>query len=120
MTGIPCGSKIVEPIDVAQRPELVELVRGSHQALLEWISPLARQQCVALDLGRVRRIDAAGIAALISLYRVASEAGNHFCIVNASPRVTEILALVGLDHILISQDMIPAPHPELVAERSAA
>lgn len=120
MTGIPCGSKIVEPIDVTQRPELLELVRGSDQTLLDWVAPLARRQCVALDLGRVRRIDAAGIAALILLYRVACEAGNHFCIVNASQRVTEILALVGLDHILISQDVNLTPHTELAAERSAA
>jgi anti-anti-sigma regulatory factor len=64
---------------------------------------------VTLDLTHVERIDAAGIAALISLYWCADAAGNRFTVVNASAHVAEILALVGLDRILLSRNAAPAP-----------
>ena len=54
-----------------------------------------------LDLGRVERIDAAGIAALITLYRAACEAGQCFGVTNPTPHVREILELVGLDRFLL-------------------
>ena len=52
----------------------------------------------------VTRIDAAGIAALIALYRTAENAGTRFVILHATPHVAAILALVGLDRILFSHD----------------
>lgn len=87
-----------------------ELVRGSEQRLLERVAPLVLRQCVSLDLGSVKRIDAAGIAALISLYGSAREAGHLFTVTNASPRVAQILALVGLERILLSQNAAQASH----------
>ena len=96
--------------------ELTELVRGNEQRLLDRVAPLVRRQCVSLDLGSVERIDAAGIAALISLYGSARDAGHSFTVMNASPRVAQILSLVGLERILLSQNTVYIPHcsPQLV------
>ena len=100
--------------------EMHELVRGQEQCLLERLTPVVRQQNVTLDLRNVERIDAAGIAALISLYGSAKRAGNEFTVVNVVPHVAEILRLVGLDHFLLSHDVIPCPHGEGCLEQSAA
>ena len=99
---------------------LTELVRGCDKVLLEQLVPLVRRQNVSLDLGRVERIDAAGIAALISLYGSARDAGHCFSVSNASARVAEILALVGLDRILLSQNVIYKSHSGKCFERPAA
>lgn len=79
-----------------------ELVRGQEQCLLERVGPVIERNNVTLDLHNVQRIDAAGIAALISLYRKALDAGHEFTIIHAAPRVATILALVGLDDVLLS------------------
>ena len=50
---------------------LTELVRGSEAGLIDEMTPMVQCGSVRLDLNRVERIDAAGIAALISLYRTA-------------------------------------------------
>lgn len=84
--------------------ELKELVRGYDRELVEQMTPLVRKQSVALDLGMVERIDAAGIAALISLYGHARDAGHCFAVANPNTHVSEILSLVGLDRILLSQN----------------
>lgn len=97
-----------------------ELVRGHEQWLLEMVAPLVRQQSVSLDLSGVERIDAAGIATLISLYRCAHDAGHFFAVCNASRRVTEILSLVGLDQMLISRYVIHNSHSDIKFERPAA
>lgn len=100
--------------------EMHELVRGEEQCLVERLTPVVRRQNVTLDLRNVERIDAAGIAALISLYGSAKGAGNEFSVANAVPHVAEILRLVGLDHFLLSHDVIPCPNSEDCLERSAA
>ena len=56
--------------------DMHELIRGKEQRLVERIAPLAREHNVWLDLCGVERIDAAGIAALISLYTCAHSAGH--------------------------------------------
>ena len=94
---------------------LHELVRGQEQNLLDKIEPLVREQSVTLDFRNVERIDAAGIAALISLYGNAHARGHEFTIVNASHRVAEILSLVGLDRILISHIAVPGLLSPVVA-----
>jgi len=83
---------------------LTELVRGSEAGLVDEMTPMVRCGSVRLDLYRVERIDAAGVAALISLYRTACEAGNSFRISNPRPHVAEVLALVGVDRILLSHN----------------
>ena len=83
--------------------DVTELVRGQDRELVERMTPVVRQKSVALDLGTVERIDAAGIAALISLYGLARDAGHAFAVANPTAHVREILSLVGLDRILLSQ-----------------
>jgi anti-anti-sigma factor len=98
---------IETPVTVAGK--LHELVRGQEHRLLNELEPIVRQNSVTLDMRQIERIDAAGIAALISLYGVAHAAGHDFTIVNASHRVDEILQIVGLDRILISRALDPCP-----------
>jgi anti-anti-sigma factor len=100
--------------------ELTELVRGQERMLLEQLSPLVNRQSLVLDLGQVERIDAAGIAALVALYRAAREAGNRFTVSNVTPRVAEILALVGLDRILLARNVGRGSQSGSRFERSAA
>ncbi len=100
--------------------ELTELVRGNEQDLLARLTPLARRQSVTLDLSRVERIDAAGIAALITLHISAQAAGHRFAVSNLSPHVAEILALVGLEGILISHNTTDKSHFGLRSQRPAA
>ena len=113
MTGIGCKETANVAIEASN---MTELVRGSEQRLLDRVGPLVRRQSITLDLGSVERIDAAGIAALISLYGSAREAGHRFTVTNASPRVAQILALVGLERILLSQNAVQTSHcaPRLV------
>jgi anti-anti-sigma factor len=105
---------------VVARAEMTELVRGDEQLLIQRVAPLLREKSVALDLRHVDRIDAAGIAALISLYSSARNAGNKFTVCNVSPRVAEILTLVGLEHIFVSHNAVLGSHCESCYERPAA
>jgi anti-anti-sigma factor len=85
---------------------VTELVRGNDHELVARLAPQVRERSVALDLAKVERIDAAGIAALISLYGCARDAGHSFSVLNLRPRVAEILSLVGLDRILLTQNAV--------------
>lgn len=103
--------------------KLHELVRGEEQRLVKELQPIVREQSVTLDMRHVERIDAAGIAVLISLYGEARMSGHEFAITNASHRVAEILELVGLDRILTSQNAekaFPCPQGENCYEMPAA
>jgi anti-anti-sigma factor len=105
---------IISPVGIT------ELVRGTDYQLIQQIAPVLKEQGVALDLKSVARIDAAGIAALISLYGIARDAGHNFTVYNLSSRVGGILSLVGLERILVSHDVDRAAHSELHFGRSAA
>jgi len=108
------------PARLIATSDLHELVRGQERALVDRLIPVVREQSVTLDLAHVERIDAAGIAALISLYGCARDAGHQFNVINASHRVAEILAIVGLDRILISCRTAPAPRQEECFAQPAA
>jgi anti-anti-sigma factor len=116
----------VNEAPVTVQGNLHELVRGQDQRLLKDLEPVVRHQSVTLDMRHIERIDAAGIAALISLYGTARMAGHEFAIMNASHRVAEILELVGLDRILTThheqnaQNVIPCPEGENCYEMPAA
>lgn len=86
--------------------DVTELVRGEDRGLVERMAPVVRHQSIALDLKNVDRIDAAGIAALISLYGHARDAGHGFAVANPTAHVREILSLVGLDRILLSPEAV--------------
>jgi anti-anti-sigma factor len=100
--------------------EITELVRGNENALLERFMPIVRRQCVTLNLEAVTRIDAAGLAALITVYCTARESGHDFTILNPSSHVAEILAVVGLDKILVAQNAGSFSESRIPAEATAA
>ena len=96
-----------------------ELVRGREQEILEELKPLVGRRSVLLDLSAIERIDAAGLAALVSLYCDARKAGHEFAVVNPTRHVARILAIVSLDRILVSKDsgetLPPGPRMDMVA-----
>lgn len=108
------GMVVIAPSDVH------ELVRGQEGEVLKRLKPLVCAQSVTLDLSYVERIDAAGIAVLISLYGCARDAGNVFAITNVSTRVLEILHLVGLDRVLVSHNAVQCPRQQPRFSQSAA
>jgi ABC-type transporter Mla MlaB component len=79
----------------------VELVRGTEAEVLAELLPRVKQEAVALDLSGVERIDAAGIATLITLYCTAIEAGKSFSVLRPSSHVRTLLKVVGLEPILM-------------------
>ena len=89
-----------------------ELTRGNDRLLLERLTPQVRDQDVELDLAAVERIDAAGLSALIALYCDACNSGHRFTVTRPRRHVREILAIVGLDRLLLGE--------EETAERPAA
>jgi ABC-type transporter Mla MlaB component len=89
------------PTTVAVR---CELVRGTEAKVLAELLPRVKSESVALDLANVARIDAAGIATLITLYCSSVEAGNDFTVISPSHHVLELLRLVGLESILVAGD----------------
>jgi anti-anti-sigma factor len=107
-------------VTASEPNHLWDLVLGNEQLLLDRVAPLVRNQSVTLDLTWVERIDAAGIAALVELYRTAHTAGHHFTVVNAMPHVAQILALVGLDRYLMSHNAVCTSHCGFLRERTAA
>jgi anti-anti-sigma factor len=100
--------------------EFHELVRGNEDRLITLMTPLVREKSTVLDLSHVRRIDAAGIAALITIYGSARKAGHTFHVCNVTPHVEEILNLVGLEHILVTRDEVRDPVTEQCIECPAA
>jgi anti-anti-sigma factor len=82
--------------------------------------PLIHQQSLVLDVSPIERIDAAGIAALVTVYATACQEGHNFTICNPSRQVARILALVGLDRILLSQNAVRTSHSGPDFHRSAA
>jgi anti-anti-sigma factor len=113
----PCNDRLGLAIEIA---EMTELVRGQEQKLLERLAPLAASQSVTLDLGDVERIDAAGIAALIRLYCIASDSGHSFTVSHAREHIKEILHLVGMARIVAGPGAEEAPCSSLRLELSAA
>ncbi len=69
---------------------LHELVRGEEQRLVNELTPVVREQSVTLDMRHIERIDAAGIAVLISLYGEArygwARVRDRQCIASRLPR----------------------------------
>lgn len=107
-------------LNSGQPAEITELVRGSEKEFLDWLMPLVNRQNVTLDLGSVERIDAAGIAALVSLYASARQTGHRFSIAHPSPHVAKILELVGLERILLANRAGCRGEPSLSFEQTAA
>jgi anti-anti-sigma factor len=96
-----------------------ELVRGTESQVMDELMPRVQQESVTLNLAAVERIDAAGIAALITLYCTAVESGTDFSIVAPSAHVLELLRLVGLESILMAEAR-PCGAARTRLDRSAA
>jgi len=96
-----------------------ELVRGMEARVVDELLPRVKMESVALDLSGVERIDAAGIAALITLYCTSVQAGTEFFVVDPSAHVLELLQIVGLESILISDER-PTGAERTCLDRSAA
>jgi len=116
---------ILNPINKAaassgQPAEAIELVSGREKELLRWLTPMVRRQSVTLDMHSILRIDAAGIAALVSLYASAQQSGHRFRVANLSPRVDEVLKLVGLERILLVHSVARKIPSGLRLEQTAA
>ncbi len=92
-----------------------ELVRGREQEILAELMPLVHSQSVLLDLSLTERIDAAGLAALISLYCEACAAGHEFAVINPPRRIARVLEIVGLDRVLGSEGSEECRRQGLVA-----
>jgi anti-anti-sigma factor len=106
-------------VAAAEPGEAVELVRGNEQELLARLAPVVRRESVCLDLASVSRIDAAGLATLITLYSDAVKAGHRFAVTRPGRHVRELLALVGLDRILLASES-DGPHFHARFEENAA
>ncbi len=100
--------------------ETTEIVRGQEDKFLGQLEPIVRNHSIELDLSPVERIDAAGIAALIRLYCDAVQAGRRFTVLNPQPHVRELLAIVGIDRVLIAGTAENAQGTSLGMELSAA
>jgi anti-anti-sigma factor len=87
---------------------------------LDHVEPLVLKSNVTLDMAGVERIDAAGIAALVTLYCKACESGHRFTLTNASRRVAQILSIVGLDRYLLSHNAVQNSQYGAGMERPAA
>ena len=81
------------PVESARKIvlKLNELVRGQEQSFLEELAPAVVREDVTLDFAAVERIDAAGLAALITLYTDACKAGHRLTVLRPSRHVSEIL-----------------------------
>jgi anti-anti-sigma factor len=79
-----------------------ELVLETEAQIVSKLLPRVRFESVALNLSRVERMDAAGIAALLTLYCAAAEAGTDFSVIAPSPHVLETLRIVGLESVLVA------------------
>jgi anti-anti-sigma factor len=102
---------VVQPNTSAIVPcESAELVKGQEHQLVARLDAVVRRESIVLDLGAVERVDAAGLAALITLYAEACQAGHSFTLSRPNRHVREILKLVGLDKILLAQ---PDAEPEM-------
>ncbi|MGA3045110.1 MAG: STAS domain-containing protein [Terracidiphilus sp.] len=113
-------AELTREVESTEIAELTELVRGCDSRLVDRLAAHVRRQSIALDFHCIERIDAAGIAALATLYCDARKAGHHFSIFNASPRVKEVLSLVGLDRILLSKNAVHGSYAEACLDRPAA
>ena len=117
MTSAICNTTKTMAIDAG---DSTELVRGHDQWLLQRIMPLVHHQSLVLDLSPIERIDAAGIAALVTVYATACQEGHNFTVCNPSRQVARILALVGLDRIFLSQNAVRTSQSGPSFRRSAA
>ena len=69
---------------------------------LNWAENECKYQVpqMTIDLGNVEYINAAGLTALVRLYRFAADRGIPLRLLNLDPNVAMLLRLTGLDRII--------------------
>jgi anti-anti-sigma factor len=82
----------------------VELVRGKEDGFLSEALPFVEDAGLVVDMSQVTSLDAGGIGVILILRQVAEREGNLLVLTNPSPRVRQILRLVGLDAILVCNE----------------
>ncbi len=92
------------PCPVTEVTATGKLVRGCESAFVDQLLPRARKESLLLNLSAVSQMDAAGIASLIALYRTCNESGHQLTVVRPSEHVHELLHLVGLEHLLLTDN----------------
>lgn len=92
------------PCPVTEVAATGKLIRGCESAFVDQLLPRAQKESLQLNLSAVSQMDAAGIAALVALYRASSESGHQLSVVQPSEHVHELLHLVGLEHLLITEN----------------
>jgi anti-anti-sigma factor len=97
-----------------------EIVRGVEHGLVEEITAHFVAGNILLDLASVKRVDAAGISALLGLYQSAHNAGRRFALSSPSRHVKEVLEIFGLERLLVSRMVIDASHSGPICGISAA
>jgi anti-anti-sigma regulatory factor len=100
--------------------ETTEIVRGQEDKFLGQLEPIVRNHSIELDMSPVERIDAAGISALIRVYCDAMQAGRRFTVLNPQPHVLAIMAIVGIDRVLMAPNADGTRSTALGMELSAA
>lgn len=116
--GLKSDAARIFPVKITMR--LTELVLGHERDLVARVAPLARRRSMALDLAGIERVDAAGIAALIELYAIGIQAGHAFRVFNPEPHVARVIAVCGLDRILVSENATQGTSSGRCIELSAA
>ena len=97
-----------------------EIVRGVEHGLVEEITAHFAVGNILLDLASVKRIDAAGISALLGLYQSAQNVGRRFALSSPSRHVKEMLEMFGLERLLASRIVVEASHSGPICGISAA
>jgi len=119
MNGTVYSEEITMNPEAGKPSQLTELVRGSEGRFIDELTPVVRRQNVSLDLASVERIDAAALRRS-SRSTASPRVGNRFSLSKVSARVAEMLALVGLDGILLSRNAKMGSHSTARLVRHAA
>jgi anti-sigma B factor antagonist len=117
MTSEPAGGPATTVLDVRIRPGPLVTVSGevdiasAPQLRDQLLSVIRRRGArLLLDLAGVTFIDCAGINVLLAVRRRAQLEGGSLRVLRASPPVRRIIALTGLDRVLM-----PAARPNAAA-----
>jgi anti-anti-sigma factor len=89
-----CTLAISGELDLACVPALQSLLFEQVQA--------AEIAEIRVDLAQVTFLDSSALGVLVSGFNYARDEGCGFCVVDPSPQARRILAMTGLDEVLIS------------------
>lgn len=96
-------------VEDLKRVELVKVsgrIDSSNAAEFDGVlkEVVSRKHNVVLEMSGVDYISSAGLRAMVALLRECKRAKGNVVLANPSPRVTEVLALAGLDSLFEVHD----------------